>query len=764
MVKYFFLAQRNSLFLFLILFLLNENIAGQSVIQNQAVKEFKVSPFRELIRFDGVPDEDVWSAAEPVQLLMYSPHSGQPVSEQSDVRIGFDDNYLYIGAMLMYEDPSLIRSSSYKRDFVGQGGDLFGVMLDTYNDKQSGLVFLTTPDALRIDGTVQRDANSKTSGDVPYNLSWNTFWDVKTKRVGKGWSAEIRIPISSLRFQEDQGEVRMGIIIQRWIPARNEMDVYPAIPPNWGQASVFKPSQAAIVTLIGIKEQKPLYLTPYILGGFTRRKVSSSEGDGYVNSDARVIEPGLDMKYGITSNLVVDLTVNTDFAQVESDEQQVNLTRYSLYFPEKRLFFLERSSAFDFGFGGNDNLFYSRRIGLSDDGQPVRIYGGARLTGRLGKWDLGILDMQTASYENLASDGTVIMSQPSENFAALRLKRQVINSNSYIGAMLTSRVGMNGTYNIAYGVDGLFRISGDDYLDLKLVRSSDSEVTPETVTGPLRMYALWQRRASVGLGYDISYEYVGTDYVPGMGFERLHGYGYGKLALRYGWLPKRSSVLYSHSTGLENRYFYYASDGSLMTYQTRAYWNFETKNKWTGKFSAELGVENLKDPLSLMQRRINVPPGLYRNLSLSLNVTTPDSKSFYVSNDIETGSYFEGRILSWKLKPTWNASKHLELGSAYNFDCIGFSETGQTVFNHLFGIKALIMVDTRLSFNGYVQYNTGENLISSNFRLRYNPREGNDIYLVFNEGRNYELDLEEPRLPRYRLRSVMLKYTYTFTL
>jgi hypothetical protein len=279
---------------------------------SEGKQELVISRLMKEIDFDGIPGEEAWNSIEPIDLIMHSPYFGNSPTEKSDVRIAYDDNYLYIGAMLDYEDPSMIRSASYKRDFVGQSGDWFGIILDTYNDKENGVLFLTTPDGLRIDANIQRDAVINNSNRIPYNISWNTFWDARARKSNEGWSAEIRIPLSSIRFQETDGFVRMGLIIQRWMPAKNEMNIYPAIPPNWGDQSPLKPSQAGEVVLHDIKPQSPLYLTPYLLTGYGRSYSLNSSGTAYAKSDDPTLEAGLDLKYGITTNMVMDLTVNTD--------------------------------------------------------------------------------------------------------------------------------------------------------------------------------------------------------------------------------------------------------------------------------------------------------------------------------------------------------------------------------------------------------------------------------------------------------------------
>ena len=234
----------------------------------------------------------------------------------------------------------------------------------------------------------------------------------------------------------------MGVIIQRWIPSKNEIDIYPAILPNWGDASPIKPSQAQEIIFEGINPDKPLYLAPYLLTGYESKNDLNEEGTTYLNTGKPLYEAGLDVKYGLSSNIILDLTVNTDFAQVENDDEKINLTRMAEYFPEKRMFFLERSSIFDFNSNGNNNLFYSRRIGLSEDGDPIRIYGGARLTGKIKEWDFGVLNMQTAPLMKKNGSGIAKEIIPSENFGVIRLRRKLLNDNSYIGSIITSRLDM----------------------------------------------------------------------------------------------------------------------------------------------------------------------------------------------------------------------------------------------------------------------------------------------------------------------------------
>jgi hypothetical protein len=737
---------------------------GQSDSLTSRKQALVINKLSQPILFDGIPDEEAWSSIEPIKLIMFAPVFGKEPAEDTDFRIAYDDNYLYAGAWVYYNDVTMIRSASYKRDFMGMGGDWMGFILDSYNDKENGLMFFTSPDGLRFDAGIQRDAVISQPDQEPLNLSWNTFWDVMTNKNSKGWSTEIRIPLSSLRFQEINGEVRMGIIIWRWSPAINETDIYPAIPPNWGQYSILKPSQAQEIVFHGIKPDKPLYIAPYALAGYERKNDLNVDGTAYNNSGKPVYEAGLDVKYGFTSNLVLDLTANTDFAQVEADDQQVNLTRYSLYFPEKRLFFLERASVFDFNIGGNNNLFYSRRIGLSDEGDPVRIYGGARLTGRLNKWDVGLLDMQTAPLWQKNYNGIRSEILPSENFGVLRLRRQIINDNTYIGAMATSRLGVNGSYNLAYGVDGIFKLFGDDYLDVKWSQTFEDSVSNSSVLAPAMFNVNWQRRATKGLGYELGYTLSGEHFNPGVGFEMMDNYTAVRAELRYGWMPGEKSKLYMHSPQTMMFYRSYIDDGSLMILQSFTGWSFQTKNQSMLEFNIVYNREHLRDSLEISTNELYFKPDDYSYFSIWSMFSTPRSKPAYVMGMIQAGQYYDGNRFSVRLEPMWNISKHFELGGTYNFDHVSVSKRNLSWTNHIIGLKALYMLNTKFSVNAFIQYNKSVHEIITNLRIRYNPKEGNDLYIVFNEGRNTNLTRELPNLPVYYSRAVMVKYTYTFSL
>ncbi len=705
------------------------------------------------IRFDGRVDEPAWDQVEPFPMVMHVPVFGNEPTERSDIMVGYTDEYLYVGARLFYEDVSMIRPIGKQRDYTNMGTDYLGIFFDTFNDNENALSFFTNPNGLRWDATIKNDAVPTMVNSMPMDISWNTFWEVKTSMDENGWYAEMQIPLSSLRFQDQDGKVTMGITVFRYIPVKNEINVSPAIPPNWGSFSTWKPSQARKVIFHGIKSDKPLYIAPYALAGYTLNNSLNDDETDYILEEKPSVEAGLDLKFGLTTNLTMDITINTDFAQVEADDQQINLTRFSLFFPEKRIFFLERASIFDFNLAGNNNLFYSRRIGIHED-QPVRIYGGAKIIGRVGEWDLGILDMQTAPLDTI----------PSENFGVLRARRRVFNPYSYFGGMLTSRLGMDGSYNTAYGLDGIFRLFGDDYLTLKWAQTFETAMPNNPLSmSPSRILATWQRRNEEGFAYDMAYSWSGEEFNPGIGFEMVEDYEAIRGIIQYGWLPDEKSKLQSHKIMLTAYRFNHLPEKTLKTVFVSPEWSFNSKNSWSGSFSLDWTLEDLLDSISFADQA-DVPDGRYEFLNLKALLSTPGSYFLHMILMMEAGSFYDGKKFTINLQPRWNVSPSFEINGTYRYDWVSFPERNQGFSNHIVGMKALYMFNTKISASAFIQYNTAIDAMITNLRFHYNPKEGNDLYVVYNEGTNFYLDRETPVKPRTGNRTFLVKYTYTFSL
>jgi len=714
------------------------------------------------IKFDGIVDDACWQNLQPLAMVMHTPTFGNQPAEKSEVMICYDNTNLYIGARMFDSDPDDMLISSKKRDESEVSSEELMVIFDSFNDKENGLGFSTTPSGLRSDFTISKDAMGR-GGDPrqgPFNMSWNTFWDVKTTKNEQGWFAEIRIPFSSMRFKDNDGKIVMGLICIRKIAHRNEVDIFPAIPPNWGETSAFRPSKAQEVVFEGLKSRKPFYIAPYAIGGYQQDYVLNETGTGYEMDNSPKLTAGLDVKYGLTNNLTMDLTVNTDFAQVEADDEQINLTRFSLFFPEKRTFFQERSSVFTFDFEPMTSLFYSRRIGLHE-GEQVPIIGGARITGMAGKWDIGFLDMQTQAINQSNGSASALTS---ENFGILRLRRQVINENSYVGGIITSRIGTDGSYNTAYGMDGIFKFFANDYLNVKWAQVLGNSMPNKIFSlDPTRLYINWNRFNQKGLNYDFTWSRSGKDFNPKIGFQMRSDYSHYHASLGYGWIPGELSLLQNHSVNLMTSAYTDNQDGSAQTIETELSYDFRFKSDYSGMLSFGHIYENVTDTFSFSNDAY-VPTGKYKFNQLETHLNSPKTNHFVLGVDFFGGTFYDGSRFSFGFEPSWNIGSTLQLALEYNHNFLRFKDRDQSFSGGVAGFKALVMFTTRLSASTFIQYNSAENNFITNFRLRYNPHEGNDLYIVVNEGRSTYRNIENPRLPVFNNRSILLKYTYTFTL
>jgi len=434
----------------------------------------------------------------------------------------------------------------------------------------------------------------------------------------------------------------------------------------------------------------------------------------------------------------------------------VNLTRYSLFFPEKRKFFQERSSLFDFSLGGRaDNLFYSRNIGLVD-GEQIRIYGGARLTGRLGKWDMGLLNMQTAAHEEIAG----------ENFGVIRMRRQVINPNSYVGGIFTSRIGMDGKQNFSYGVDGIFRLFGDDYLNVKWAQSYDSQIDSKLSSlDPSFILVNWERRSEEGFAYDVDYSYSGLKFNPGIGFVRRNGVHGGGARLLYGWIPGEQSWLFNYQINVRANRFVRLEDGNLESMQISPGFEINTKKGIHAEISTETSREGVLEDFNLSDS-IVIQAGEYTFSGFEGRFGTSEADRISVRSDAYVGQFYDGNRFGFETEFNLNFSSSFILSPGYEFNHLTFPDRpSNNLLNiHAINMKAQLMISTKFSVNLLLQYVNTEDEFIGNFRLRYNPREGNDFYLVYNDMRGFIDRNMIPGNPPFHNRTILLKYTHTFIL
>ena len=707
------------------------------------------------IQLDGPSDEPAWEDVTPWLPTQYEPDNGAPPTERTEFLVAYDADYIYFALRAYDSDQHGIRSNTLYRDRLS-GDDHFEILLDTFNDNETAVLFTTTPGGIRKDAAISNDASGGGIASGGWiNGDFNTFWDVETVVNEAGWFAEIRVPFSSLRFQQENGRVVMGITLQRKVARKTERLVYPPVPSiaNW---AFLKPSLAQKIVLEGIHPQKPLYITPYGLSGLGQTFDLNEAATGYPRENDAKGELGVDLKYGLTNNLTLDLSLNTDFAQVEADDQQVNLTRFSLFFPEKRQFFQERAGVFDFRTGGLSRLFHSRRIGLNDDGEPVRLLGGARLVGRAGRWDVGLLDMQTADSEAL----------PSENFGVLRVRRQVFNAYSYAGGMATSRIGADGSYNFAYGLDGVIRLAGDDYMTLQWAQSFDHEQIKADALDGLnsgRFTFEVERRRRRGWGYNTIVAWAGRRYDPGIGFTQRNHFTLLDQTGSYTWLLDDASSLIWHTLGLRGFAFVRNGDRSVESVEVGPEWTFAAKSGAGGSLEVKLLFEDLLEPFALSEEA-GAPVGSYTFFRLGVSYHVSHTRLFQLRPRIEAGTFFDGWQMTVGISPVWYVSPHLELAGSYLYNRIRFPDRDQRFDAHLARLRIGTALNTKVSTNAFIQFNSATNTVSANVRFRYNFREGNDLWIVYNEGINTDRHRIIPTLPFTYTRTILLKYTYTFQL
>jgi hypothetical protein len=717
-----------------------------AALMSQSIHDpLSITKLKGSIKIDGLVDEPEWMGIDPLPLTQHWPDFKGEITEPTQIRIAYDDEYVYLSFICTDSEPLQIQTPTFQRDKWGMKMDQIIVGLDTYDDNENTLVFGVTASGSRIDAAIKNDAQ----GDGVSNTSWNSYWEAKVSANEKGWQAELKIPFSSLRFKVENNSIKMGFIAYRYIARKRELNIYPAIPPDWGFMSILKASQAQTITFKGIKNKRPWYISPYVLAGVGHHhEESESENLGRIADED--FQVGIDVQHALSDNLNADFTLNTDFAQVEADNQVINLSRFSLFFPEKRKFFLERASIFDFKSDYNNNLFYSRKIGINDS-QLIPIWGGVRLVGRLDEWDVGLLNMQSKQMGSIAS----------ENFGVFRLRKNVLNQRSYIGAMVTTRGMANRNWNFAYGLDGIFNLFNHDYLQVNLATTDDTQDTSEMKSlEKSRIYMKWEKRIINGFGYTFSYSFVGNNFNPGLGFERRKNFFQLGDEFFYSWFAPKSSSLRQTTITLNGNVSYNNSSNLLETSSV----GLHSEWTWNRGSSVSLGVQKLKDRVPEafdLSDKITIQPGEYLNTTGSLRYSTPQVNLTTLSSSLKIGTFYNGNLISTSISPELIFSKYFQMSGSYEYNHIDFPDLNKTFHAHVGRLSLASSLNVKLSFSAFAQINSLHNISTLNFRLRYNVADGNDLYLVYNEVLNNKPLLKIPRLPSSDIRAILIKYIYT---
>ncbi|MCY4626722.1 MAG: DUF5916 domain-containing protein [Acidobacteria bacterium] len=694
--------------------------AGEAVSRDAdgrvTLRAFRLS---EPLTVDGVLDDPVYDQVPAADgFLQQEPNEGAPASESTRVWVLYDAENLYIAAEMEEEHAEELMAGEMRRDHMSIGwNDSFQIVLDTFYDRRNGFLFHTNPLGALYDAQVTDERNT--------NSDWNTVWWVKSRIVEGGWTTEIRIPFRSLRYAAG-GSQLWGINFQRNIKHKNEKVFFTHTPQAYNRQALIRLSNAA--TLVGLEApagSRRMELKPYAIGSQAHAPLNDvlNEWSGDV---------GADFKFGVTDGLTADVTWNTDFAQVEDDETQVNLSRFSLFYPEKREFFLEGQGVFDFGgrqtraFGGQGPSdapipFFSRSIGISG-GSAVPILGGARLHGRAGAYQMGLMNIQTEGVPGLDVEST--------NFSAFRMKRDLF-SRSNIGVIATHRnLGADGTgSNSLYGVDGNF--APTDNMRFNTFYMATSE--PGVEAGHQAASYMGQFRYDTDL-IDVSAErlYLGDDFNPGMGFVRRRDFTKNGGSFTLAPRPRGIEAIRQFEFKADANQ-YDRLDGEMETreYNLEGRAIFESSDRLVVTHSVT--EEHLLDGFDLSSD-VAVPAGNYRFARSGIRfwLGTHRAVSGYVR--YEFGEFFGGtrREVSYWGRAEVNRRFSMEPNISLNWIDVPGGEVQAQVSR----LRATYTVSPQSFVGALVQYNSAAQLMSANVRFRWEYSPGSDVFVVFSTNRD----------------------------
>ncbi len=661
------------------------------------------------IEVDGDLTEPDWGDATPLDgFVQLEPDEGMPGTQATEVRILYDARYLYFGFTCHESEMDRIVANEMRRDARLHENDNVYILLDTYNDKRSGFFFRLNPLGTRQDIAATDNGDSR-------NENWNIVWEAETTLHDDRWTAEIAIPFSQLRFKRG-GDMVWGMNVGRGIRRNQEEASWIPLRKADGSRGHYRSSRLGQLTgLEGIATGANVEILPYALPGITKAEGEDQSG---------AFEVGFDAKYGVTPNITADVTYNTDFAQVEADEEQVNLTRFSLFFPEKRPFFLEGAGLFDFGIPRTSFrrpppllLFYSRRIGL-EEGDSIPLILGAKLTGRLGPYSAGALNVTTDSASVEVDDELV--SIPTRNFTVVRAKRDVLAQSS-VGVIAVNREDSE-SHNRAGGVDLLFRPTGNMDFRALWARTSDSGLDAQSDA-----YYVGGGWFNETYRLEGTYSDIEDQFEPAVGFVRRDDMRRATGELRY--------TPYIRRYGLRRWWFgpevdyTYDRDGQLLTRSAEIISWFELEGGGSFALFGSDSKEYLDEEFEIRDG-IVIPVGTYGFRTLNVRAETDEAKMVSVEMSGGGGGFFDGSRYSVGGSMSFRPSGRLNVESRYRFDHVDLP-AGDFDANILATrVDYAFMPD--LVTKVFTQWNSDAEVITMNFLLSFLYRPGSNLFVAFN--------------------------------
>ncbi len=689
------------------------------------------------LRIDGQLDEAVYRDIQPIDgFIQTEPNGGQPATERTEAWIFFDDDTLYVAARCYDSQPeSRWVANEMRRDSMNVvRNENFAIYFDTFYDRRNAFLFEISPIGGVYDATV-------TNERPPGNTEWNPVWERKAGRFDGGWTAEMAIPFRSLRYKPGRSQV-WGVNLRRTVRWKNEESFVARMPPNTGSV-IFQISLGA--TLVGLDVppgSRNVEVKPYAISSLTTdtRATPPVSNDG--TGDA-----GFDVKYGVTQNLTADFTYNTDFAQVEVDEQQVNLTRFSLFFPEKREFFLEGQGIFDFGGAGTSGgsiplLFFSRRIGLAGN-RAVPILAGGRLTGKVGRTTVGLLDVRSRDDEASGSLAT--------NFTVVRVKQDVFRRSS-VGALFTDRsVSLNGPGSSnAYGADAVIGLYDNWTINTSLARAG----TPDG-GGDDTSYRAQLSYNGDRYGVGVERLAVGADFMPEVGYVRRSDFKTNAASFRFSPRPRNSRRVrrYTYSAS-----YNYLTDGDGRLETRDATLGFSTEFQSSDRLSVRSTrtYDRLDVPFAIAPG-VAIPGGEYGYQDFGAGWSLGNQRRISGGLSFSAGQFYDGHLASLTFSGgRLELSPQLSLEPGVSLNHVTLPEG--TFDTRLLSSRLTYTITPFAFLSGLIQYNSSNHTLSTNLRFRWEYQPGSEMFFVYTDERDTAL----PGYPGLKNRAFVAKVNRLF--
>jgi len=677
----------------------------------------------EPILLDGILSESAWSATAPIaRFLQRDPEEGAPGTEETEVRILYDSQNIYFGVVCKDSNPAGIRATELRRDNGLGSDDIFEIILDTFYDRRNGYLFRINPLGAQYDATITDEGQTT-------NANWDEKWTSQARIGDGGWTAEIAIPFKSVRFLSGE-DIVWGVNFHRRIMSKNEDVFWTAHNRDFDFEEVSRAGQ--LEGLSGIEGFR-FRVKPYFTSG------ASKVFDNGAFQTKHLTDAGIEVaKYLITPQLALDFTVNPDFAQADVDEAQVNLTRFPSFFPERREFFQEGSGIFHAGTDGQEALlFHSRRIGLSS-GEEIRIFGGAKLTGKQGPLDVGIINMQTDRFGN----------QAGQNFSVARVKANVLE-RSYVGGIVTrNTAGAVGPRNVTGAFDGSFTFLQNLNFRGFLAKTDSQFSTGADLAGQARLE--WD---SDRFGFQLDHLSIQENFRPPMGFVPRPNIKRTQAEASYSPRPGIRGVRQMEiQLGTE-----YISDqaGDIEERDAEASFTteFETGDEVEVQFSRTF--ERLDEEFDIEGGTI-IPAGDYRANEYQVSFEAYDGRA--ISGEVQAAfsDFYTGKRTNLDLSPQFRVTPNLSIVPSYEWNRVSMPD-GTRFSTHEFNGSVNYAFSRKWLTRTTVQLNSQDREYLFNFRLNYIFRPGDDIFLVYNESRNYGVGVTN----RLEHRAFIVKFTYS---